>query len=128
MTDQPLSTAELECLVQKAEEYVKYRDQMGSKACGPDWPAMVAAVCRTALAQAKKIERLEDFWSKMGELWSRDYILAEEENCRLRESLLRIAARGGDWSHADLLANVAGALRLGVKELETELTKDEPCT
>ena len=40
------------------------------------------------------------------------------EALRLRECLLRIAARGGDWSYPDLLANVADALEMKLSDLE----------
>lgn len=40
---------------------------------------------------------------------------------RLEAALLRIAARGGDWSPADLHAHVADALGVTVAELERML-------
>lgn len=43
---------------------------------------------------------------------------------RLRSVLLRIAARGNDWSYPCLLANVADALGMTVADLEAKLADE----
>lgn len=43
---------------------------------------------------------------------------------RFRDVLLRIAARGGDWSYPCLLAHIADALGMKVTELERQLRED----
>jgi hypothetical protein len=51
-----------------------------------------------------------------------------EEHVRRRnengEFLMRVAARGGDWSYPCLLANIADHLGMEVRELETRLAAD----
>lgn len=60
MSDQLLTTIELETTAAGAAKHAANSRRYGRPVFGPDWAETLAAVCRQALAQAAEIERLRE--------------------------------------------------------------------